>query len=599
MINSIKTVFEEVPNNLLVIGDYNFWLVLLSVIIAISASFMAFQVSYQASKTLSVKRRHLASMVSSIALGGGVWSMHFIGMLAFDLCTDVSFGMTLTVVSLVPAIAASWVAQNLLIKDNLSAFQLIFGGVLVGAGIGSMHYIGMASMEMAPLLRYDLSMFMLSILVAVALAILALYFRFGLDNLTLIKLNRTSKICIASVVMGIAISGMHYTGMAAARFVLPEGVALSQQSDHISLFLALAIAVVTFVIIALVIALNFVFKYKDISAHSLENEKRLVATMDTALDAIITINEWGKVISVNRSVEKLLGWSAEDLVGNNVNKVVPAPHHDAHDSYISNYLRTKEAKIIGASRDVEALTKQGQTIPVRLRIGHVEMENQHLFVAFLCDLRGRLQMELEMRESEARFRSLLGNLPGIAYRCINEKDWPLLFISDEVENILGYPANDFIAPNNKFNFSDFIHPDDLNHVVETDFNHPDGYVIDYRIIDRFGEIKWMLGYGRAVKSEDGRECYLDGFIMDITQRKTIEQELIQAKNKAEQASSARAAFLANMSHEIRTPMNAVVGFSDILLDSELSSTQKKYVSSINQSAKSLMHILNDILDSAK
>ncbi|MDO6694147.1 MHYT domain-containing protein [Aliiglaciecola sp. 3_MG-2023] len=599
MTNKIKTVFEEVPNNLLVIGEYNLGLVLLSVAIAIFASYMAFQVSHQASKTLSKKRRQLALMVSSIALGGGIWSMHFIGMLAFDLCTDVYFGMTLTVVSLIPAIAASWVALNLLIKQNLTANQLILGGVLIGAGIGSMHYIGMASMEMAPLLRYDLSMFMLSILVAVILAILALYVRFGLDKFNLIKFSRIAKIWMASVVMGIAISGMHYTGMAAARFVLPEGMELSQQSEHVSMFLALAIAVVTFVIIGLVIALNFVFKYKDISARSLENEKRLVATMDTALDAIITINEWGKVISVNRSVEKLLGWSAEDLVGNNVNKVVPAPHHDAHDSYISNYLRTKEAKIIGASRDVEALTKLGQTIPVRLRIGHVEMEKQHLFVAFITDLRSQLQMESEIRESEARFRSLLGNLPGIAYRCINGEGWPMLFISDEVENIVGHPPQDFIAPNNKVAFADFIHPEDLDHVIQTDFNDPDGYTIDYRIIDRFGETKWMLGYGRAVESEDGRQCYLDGFIMDITERKTIEQELLQAKNKAEQAASARAAFLANMSHEIRTPMNAVVGFSDILLDSELSSTQKKHVSTINQSAKSLMHILNDILDSAK
>ncbi|GAA6185757.1 MHYT domain-containing protein [Aliiglaciecola sp. NS0011-25] len=599
MNNNIKNVFEAVPNNLLVIGEYNFWLVALSVFIAMFASFMAFQVGYQAANSLSPKRRQLALMVSSIALGGGVWSMHFIGMLAFDLCTDVNYGMSLTLISLIPAIAASWVAQNLLMQENISRAQLILGGILVGSGIGSMHYIGMAAMEMAPLLRYDLPMFMLSILVAVGLAFVALYFRFGLDKFTQIKLSEFSKMCIASVVMGIAISAMHYTGMAAARFVLPEGMELSQQSEHISLFLALTIAFITVVIIALVIALNFVFKYKDISARSLQNEKRLVATMDTAVDGIITIDEWGKVISVNRSVESLLGWSAEDLIGKNVNKVVPAPHHDQHDSYISNYLRTREAKIIGASRDVEALTKQGQTIPVRLYIGHVEIENQHLFVAFLRDLRGRLKLQSEIRENETRFRSLLSNLPGIAYRCLNQAEWPFLFISDEVENILGYPAKDFILPKGQRRFADFIHPDDNEHIMETDFDNPDGFVIDYRVIDRFGETKWMLGYGRAISSEDGSENYLDGFIMDITQRKSIEQELVQAKNKAEQAASARAAFLANMSHEIRTPMNAVVGFSDILLDSELSSTQKKHVTTINQSAKSLMHILNDILDSAK
>lgn len=596
---TIKNIFEEVPSNLLVVGQFDYKLVLLSLLIAIFASFMAFHVCSQAATTVSPKRRQVALMVSSIALGGGVWSMHFIGMLAFDLCTDVTYGWQLTLLSLFPAVAASWVAQNLLIQDNITKKQLILGGVLVGAGIGTMHYVGMAAMEMAPLLRYDLSMFLVSILVAVCLAIVALYIRFGLDSITKIQINDLSKSVVASIVMGMAISGMHYTGMAAARFVLPPGMELSSQSGQISFYLALSISFITVVIIALVLGLNIIFKYKDISARSLLNEKRLLATMDTALDGIITIDEKGKVISVNRSVSNLLGWTAQELIGHNVNKIVPGPDHSMHDSYILDYLRTREAQIIGNSREVKALTKQGETIPVGLSIGHVEIESQHLFVAFLTDLRERIKMEAALRENEARFRSLLGNLPGIAYRCFNQDEWPFLFVSDEIENIIGYPAEDFILPCVKRRFSDFVHPDDLAQIAATDLSHPDGFVLDYRVIDKNGQTKWMLGYGRATQSEDGSEQYLDGFIMDISQRKAMENELVQAKEKAEQAAAARSAFLANMSHEIRTPMNAVVGFSDILLDSGLTASQKKHVNTINQSAKSLMHILNDILDSAK
>ena len=109
----------------------------------------------------------------------------------------------------------------------------------------------------------------------------------------------------------------------------------------------------------------------------------------------------------------------------------------------------------------------------------------------------------------------------------------------------------------------------------------------------------MLEYGEAIKSAEGEIIWLDGFLMDISQRKQMEVELLEAKEKAELAAESRSAFLANMSHEIRTPMNAIIGFSDLLLSSELSAEQKKHLATIHGSAHSLLHLLNDILDSAK
>lgn len=112
-----------------------------------------------------------------------------------------------------PSLFASWVALSLLSLRRLSAVQLIGGGVLVGAGIGAMHYSGMAAMQMAPLLHYDPSMFALSILVAVVLAVLALWVRFGLRR----HFGRAWALALGALVMGMAISGMHYTGMRCCR----------------------------------------------------------------------------------------------------------------------------------------------------------------------------------------------------------------------------------------------------------------------------------------------------------------------------------------------------------------------------------------------
>lgn len=598
MISQFIELFEYSNSSLFAVSTYNPWLVVLSISIAVLASFMGFQVASQAAAATGI-RKHSSLLVGGIALGGGVWSMHFIGMLALDICTDVTYRFDITALSVLPAMAASWVALNIMTRDNIRLPQLILGGVLVGAGIGTMHYVGMAAMEMAVYLRYNLAMFLVSILVAVILAILALWISFGLDRFGNINLRRSTKILISSLVMGAAISGMHYTGMVAARFVLPPGLEVSQQTSQISVYLAIGITALTVSIIGLVLAANLVFGYKDKSAIARRNEKRLTATMDTAADGIITIDVNGTIVSVNKAVTDILGWQETELLGSNVSMIVPDPYQHGHDQYIKNYVDTRVPKIIGTGREVEALAKSGDKVPIKLSVGQVELNEELLFVAYLTDLRERRKMEAEIRKNETQINALLTNIPGIAYRCIDSPGWPNIFINDEVEKIIGYPKEDFLLPNPTRSINEFVHPDDVHIIEETDLFHADGYQIEFRLIDRFKNVKWMLGYGRATKAEGSDSYFLDGFIMDISDRKKMEEELVSAKEIAEQAAESRSSFLANMSHEIRTPMNAVIGFSDILLDDDLSASQRKHLNTINQSARSLLHILNDVLDSAK
>ena len=329
------------------------------------------------------------------------------------------------------------------------------------------------------------------------------------------------------------------------------------------------------------------------------NEQRLLATMDAALDSIITIDARGVIVGINKAVEPLLGWRSEQLLGSNVRMIMPESLRSEQSSNFQGFLTTRDGVIIGSGREVEALHKNGELIPVRLGIGHVVAEHENLYVAFISDLRQRNKMEADLRENEAKFRSLISNIPGIAYRCLEQENWPMQYVSDEIEHITGYPATDFILPHPQRSIADFYHPDDLPLIGECNTSHAKGFQLEYRIIDRQGKIKWLLEFGRKVTSADGKHHWLDGFIMDISQRKEMEEQLVEAKEKAENAAASRASFLANMSHEIRTPMNAVIGFSDILLESQLTQEQSRYLTTINQSAKSLMHLLNDILDSAK
>lgn len=593
----LPAFFLSSHDSLLLNVYYDPLLVTTSILIAIFAAFMAFQVSTQAVDTRSRTRKQIMLLTGSVVLGGGVWSMHFIGMLAFDLCSPVKYDFMLTALSFIPSVGASWVALHLLAKPNFRPSQVLIGGVLVGAGIGTMHYVGMAAMEMAPLLRYDPLIFALSIVVAVLLAIIALWVKSGLNLLSAFNMNPIGCNFIASIVMGLAISGMHYTGMAAARFVKPPELELTPQSAEISFYLAMGVTVITTIIICLVLIVNLVFKYKDLSLQATLNEDRMRAMMNTAVDGIITIDGKGIVTSVNKAVAQILGWQHDELIGANIKKIVPDAIRAEHDNYLKNYINTRNAQIIGIGREVQAQHKNGALVPVRLSIGHVMQGKEHYFVGFIADLSQRHQMELILKNNEAKFRSLIGNIPGIAYRCMDTPGWPMVYISDAVLGITGYPAADFELPAPKRFLSDLYHVDDVNFIGEN--SKPPTFAMEYRIVRKDGEIRWLFEHGNYITNEQNDTVWIDGFVMDITERKAMEHDLVKAKNHAEQAAAARAAFLANMSHEIRTPMNAIIGFSDILLESPLEYDQKKQLTTINRSAKSLLHILNDVLDSAK
>ncbi|QHJ10446.1 Sensory/regulatory protein RpfC [Paraglaciecola mesophila] len=598
MFEAVTSVFSPVDDSLLIVGDFDPLLVVISVCLAVLASFMAMQVSTQAALTTEPVKRRALTLVGSVTLGGGVWSMHFLGMLAFSLCTPVTYNWLITALSFIPSIGASWVALSIIIKDQVSAKHLMVGGVLMGAGIGTMHYVGMAAMEMAPLLRYDIGMFLLSIVVAVLLAILSLWIRFSLTFLDKVKFGEHYRNGISAVIMGLAISGMHYTGMAAARFVRPPGFEFSQQDKYISHYLGFSVAFITVGIIVLVLAINMVIKYKESTRRAKFNEAKLRATINTSVDGVLGFDRHGIIESANDALCDLLGWSDHELIGQDVRILMPNERIAEFNQYLDMRLSGTHPDKTNKGRDTTIYQKNGRLIPIRLAIGFVELGQESNFVAFISDLRYRVEMERALRQSEAQFRSLISNIPGIAYRCVDNEERPMVFISDAIESISGYPASDYVGTPPKRYFHEHVHPDDIEETVAK-VNGQHLYKVEYRIYNAKGEIRWLLGYGTHAENTETGEKWLDGFIMDITERKEMEQSLLIAKDKAEQAAASRAAFLANMSHEIRTPMNAVIGFSDILLDDVFEAEQRKHLTTINQSAKSLLHLLNDILDSAK
>ncbi|MEG0246673.1 MAG: MHYT domain-containing protein, partial [Pseudomonas sp.] len=195
-------------------GSYSPALVLISLFVAILASYTALDLTGRIA-TAKGRAVYLWMAGGALAMGIGVWSMHFIGMLAFSLPIALGYDMGITALSLLIAVLSSGFALWLVNQPRLPAWQLGFGALIMGAGISTMHYTGMAAMRMMPGIDYDPTLFTASLLIAVGASAAALWIAFKLRrNTPYVRLARSA----AAVVMGVAIVGMHYTGMAAARF---------------------------------------------------------------------------------------------------------------------------------------------------------------------------------------------------------------------------------------------------------------------------------------------------------------------------------------------------------------------------------------------
>ncbi|MBA4100312.1 MAG: hypothetical protein C0484_26505 [Rhodospirillum sp.] len=237
-------------------------LVVLAIAVAIMASFVALDLAGRIRETRGGSRVGWW-LAGAVAMGGGIWSMHFIAMLAFQLGTGVTYDVATTVLSLVIAIVMSGLGL-FVVYQRASWPAILGGGILAGTGIAAMHYTGMAAMRMASQLSYDPFLFGLSVVIAIAAATAALW-------LTL-RPQRLWQQLGSAIVMGAAISGMHFTGMAAARFDVLAPVGPTTANGLSYAYLAAAIGVTT----ALLLALALIATFMDRRFARAQREARIV-----------------------------------------------------------------------------------------------------------------------------------------------------------------------------------------------------------------------------------------------------------------------------------------------------------------------------------
>ena len=259
-------------------GTYNFWLVWCSFLVAFVASYAALEL---AGRVVDSKGRAVWAWLAggSVSMGLGIWSMHFIGMLAFHLPIVLTYDVPITLLSIVPAILSAALVLGLVRGGHFSGFRLAMGAIVLGGGIASMHYTGMAAIPMQPAIRYHPVIFAASIAVAIVVAFVALKLALSLSGIV----ARWKKF-VAALIMAGGICAMHYTGMAAAIFA-PDSFCTAAPGAINNTWLAGMIAFNTVIVLLVTVTIAFYdARLSDQNARTAQtlksvNEELLVRTL--------------------------------------------------------------------------------------------------------------------------------------------------------------------------------------------------------------------------------------------------------------------------------------------------------------------------------
>ena len=325
----------------------------------------------------------------------------------------------------------------------------------------------------------------------------------------------------------------------------------------------------------------------------------LVALSPTA---IVTMDVEERVTSWNPAAKRLFGWSEEEAIGRGIDELVlgTAEQLEEGESVTRQaleeglaHMTTRRTRKDGARLDVEILMR-----PLTL------VDGQQGYLLVYHDITA-------VREAETRFRRLAEELPLVTYidapeGFAGQGSAPTaspgghnVYMSPQCESMLGYPPAEW---SNSSLWEQVLHPDDRERVLAEQrrfYETGEPFNMEYRMIHRDGSVVWVHDEPVVVRDESGAALYIEGFWVDVTERKAAEEELLQARAEAEAATQAKSAFLATMSHEIRTPMNAVIGMTGLLLDTELTPEQRGFAEVTRTSGDALLAIIDDILDYSK
>jgi len=348
-----------------------------------------------------------------------------------------------------------------------------------------------------------------------------------------------------------------------------------------------------------------------------EDEARLRATIETAMDAVVRMDAAGIIIGWTSQAEKVFGWSREEAMGRVLSEtIIPSRYREAHDQGMKRFLLTGEGPMLNSRIEITGLHRDGHEFPVELSIAPIKTAKGYEFGAFIRDITERKQHERELCIAAAAFEAQ----EGIA---VTDEKGVIVRVNRTFAAITGYSAEEVIGNTTRI-LKSGRHDDEFYRCMWEDLHRNKFWQGEIWNKRKDGEIypEWLTI--TAVVAEDGKVNNYVAICLDITERKRAETEIAAINTRLQQANAqieeerahlaervmertaqlmyanlAKDSFLATMSHEIRTPLGGLLGMLELVSLSRLDREQREMLQAARDSGRSLLRIVNDILDWSK
>jgi PAS domain S-box-containing protein len=532
--------------NQMMSGTYNYWLVALSFGVAVFTSYTAVALVERVTASQgSVRRAWLIG--GAIAMGSGIWCMHTIGMLAFQLPIPVRYHLPTVALSLLAAVLASLVALCVVSGQRMGWREVLFGSVMMGTGIAAMHYIGMAAMRMEATPVYHLAILAASILAAVLIAYVGLTLLFRMrrwDRGTWPKM-------LVALVLGLSIPVMHYTGMAAVGFRMSVEPIDYSHSIDISNLANFGILAITVLILGFAIMTSVVDRHISAQDKVLEDERKMLrALIDHIPDLMYAKDLEGRFILSNLEHARRVGFEDPRLL-------IGKSDFDLYPFELATKFREAELRVMsrgeplveyeepGLDRNGCCVSMLTTKVPLRDRKGKISG-----IAGVGRDITELKRSEAALRAAEQKYRSMYDE--ALVGMFTLRADGFLVQVNPTMAQFLGYASPEEMyslvtGPLWATAVSQQIHAEFLRKI------NTDGYVkaFELQVIRKDGERIWVSSSVRA-KYDGSTIVGYSGMFEDITERRNLREQLLQAQ-KLESVGQ----LAAGIAHEINTPVQYI------------------------------------------